>query len=254
MSRSLSYSALCLRVRPSGESNREAWFLTGEEGILKITVFGGPKSRFRSQAAAFNQGRIWIYHDPVRDSRKLTDFDVRQWRPGLRELYERTMAADAVVETILATHGGGGNWKEALDLAGDFLDCLENANEKVCKRLLLHFLWAWTGFLGVRPDMNYCSSCACELPPDGVLWMDSLSKGNLYCENCRSGDDHRNGDETIMGLGARRWLLAVQNLKPPEAQRYNLDNSSFRQARFLVLDILEEALGRRLSLWDELEV
>jgi DNA repair protein RecO (recombination protein O) len=54
MSRSFTFPALCLRVRPSGESNREAWFLSGEEGIVKVTVFGGPKSRLRSQAAAFN--------------------------------------------------------------------------------------------------------------------------------------------------------------------------------------------------------
>ena len=48
-----------------------------------------------------------VYHDPSKDSRKLSDFDVRSWRPGLRELYERAMAADAVAETVLASHGGG---------------------------------------------------------------------------------------------------------------------------------------------------
>ena len=96
MSRNFSYSVLTLRVRPSGESNREAWFLSAEEGIFKATVFGGPKSRLRSQVAPFHQGRLWIYHDPVKDSRKVTDFDVSSWRPGLRELYERVMAADAL--------------------------------------------------------------------------------------------------------------------------------------------------------------
>jgi DNA repair protein RecO (recombination protein O) len=177
----------------------------------------------------------------------VTDFDVQKWRPGLRELYERTMAADAAAETILATHGGGGNWKEALGLAGDFLDTLESADEKSCKRTLLHFFWAWAGFLGVRPDLRYCSSCACELPLDGVLWIDSLAKGSLYCVNCHGKE------EAVLGPGARRWLMAVEDLKPGEAQRYNLDNSSFRQARNLVLGILAEALGRRLPLWDELE-
>ncbi|MDR1100566.1 MAG: recombination protein O N-terminal domain-containing protein, partial [Treponema sp.] len=118
MPRTFTYTALVLRTRPSGESNREAWFLTAEEGLLRATVFGGPRSRLRAHVAPFHSGPLWIYHDPVRDSRKITDFDVLCWRPGIREQYERTMAADALAETILNSHGGGGNWKTAFALAG----------------------------------------------------------------------------------------------------------------------------------------
>jgi DNA repair protein RecO (recombination protein O) len=56
MPRNHTYTALILRVRPSGESHREVWFLSAEEGILRATVFGGPKSRLRSQAAPFTRG------------------------------------------------------------------------------------------------------------------------------------------------------------------------------------------------------
>jgi len=244
MSRSLSYQALTLRVRASGESNREAWFLSAEEGIFKATVFGGPKSRLRSQVAPFHQGRLWIYRDPVRDSRKVTDFDVRNWRPGLRELYERTMAADALAETGLATHGGGGGWGTALRLAGEALDSLEKADEKTCTRIILHFLWAWTEFLGSKPDLSRCVSCACEVPGDTVLWYEP-GEGGLYCDTCRS-------DSGIsLRPGARRWLLAIQNVSSRESLRYNLDNSSLQQARTLVLGILCGILGKRLPLWDE---
>ncbi|MDR2484736.1 MAG: recombination protein O N-terminal domain-containing protein, partial [Treponema sp.] len=54
MARSFTYSALVLRVRPVGESNREAWFLTPEEGVLKAAVFGGPKSKLRAHIAPFH--------------------------------------------------------------------------------------------------------------------------------------------------------------------------------------------------------
>jgi DNA repair protein RecO (recombination protein O) len=257
MSRSLSYSVLCLRVRPVGESNREAWFLSAEEGIIKATVFGGPKSRLRAHVAPFNQGRIWIYHDPVRDSRKVTDFDVHSWRPGLRELYERTMAADAMAETLLATHGGGGAWETALNLAGNTLDCLENADDKTCRHVLLNFFWTWTDFLGVQPVLNHCVFCACEVPPLAVLWYD-LEEGSLYCENCRAGitKSQITGFKNTgfnLGPGARRWLLSVSDMEPRQAQRYSMDNTSMKQARSLILNILGEALGKRLSLWDELE-
>ena len=160
MRRNLVRTALVLRARPSGESNREVWFLTAEEGILRATVFGGPKSRLRAHAAPFHSGTVWLYHDPVRDSRKVTDFDVVSWRPALRELYERTMTANAGAETVLASHGGGGNWKTALDLFSRFLDGLEEARAAGCSRVFVRFLWDWAAFLGGRPGLA-CASCAC---------------------------------------------------------------------------------------------
>ncbi|MCL2070003.1 MAG: recombination protein O N-terminal domain-containing protein [Treponema sp.] len=152
MSRSQSYSALTLRVRASGESNREATFLCAEEGLIRATVFGGPKSRLRAYVAPYHQGKLMIYHNPVRDSRKVSDFDVQSWRPGLRELYERVMVADALAETILAFHGGGGAWLEALKLAGSVLDSLETADAAACSRLGAHFLWEWAGIMGLWPS------------------------------------------------------------------------------------------------------
>jgi DNA repair protein RecO (recombination protein O) len=180
----------------------------------------------------------------VKDSRKVSDFDVENWRPGLRELFDRTMAADALAETVLATHGGGGGWGTALKLTGEAFDSLEQADEKLCIRIVLHFLWAWTEFLGNKPDLSHCVSCACEVSGDGVSWYEA-GEGSLYCDKCRPDSG------ICVGSGARRWLLAIQNLGSRESLRYNLDNSSLRQARALVLGILTEALGRHLPLWDE---
>jgi DNA repair protein RecO (recombination protein O) len=248
MPRSFTYTALVLRVKPSGESNREAWFLTSEEGILRATVFGGPKSRLRSHVAPFHQGLLWIYHDPVRDSRKVSDFDVRLWRPGLRERYERAMAAGAVLETILSSHGGGGAWGRALELAGGALDAMEEADEKTCGRVLIHFLWNWADVLGVRPDIKACASCACEARPDEVLWYDRR-EGDLLCSVCSGAVE--DGNLFAVGPGARRWLLAVQDLDAAALSRLSLDEVSRGQAKALVTAVLSEALGKHLSTWDE---
>jgi DNA repair protein RecO (recombination protein O) len=128
MTRTPSYNALILRTRPSGESNREVTLLTAEEGLLRATVFGGPKSRLRAYIAPYHQGTAWLYRDPVKDSLKVTDFDVRFWRPGIREDYDRTMAASAIAETILASHGGGTERAAALALAGNIFDALESGD------------------------------------------------------------------------------------------------------------------------------
>jgi DNA repair protein RecO (recombination protein O) len=258
MTRTFTYSALVLRVRPSGESNRDAWFLTAEEGILRATVFGGPKSRLRAHVAPFHRGRLWIYHDPVRDSRKVTDFDVLSWRPGIRELYERTMAAGGTAETILAGYGGGGNWAAALALAEGALDILEGAGEEACVRIFIHFLWNWAGFLGVRPELNHCASCACEVPADGVLWY-SRYEGGLFCPACAELDPSpvssgglfsASGGLLPVGPGARRWLNTAGPLPPALLSRYTLDRASTREARALTTAVLAGVLGRRLASWD----
>jgi DNA repair protein RecO (recombination protein O) len=112
----------------------------------------------------------------VRDSRKLEDFDVQCWRPGLRELYERSAAAAALAEVILASHGGGGSWPEALALAAETLDALEDAGEGLCEGLLARFFWRWADFLGIRPEPEHCVSCAAR---DWLRWAEDLPASGL---------------------------------------------------------------------------
>ena len=254
MARTFTYSALVLRVRAVGESNRDAWFLTAEEGILRATLFGGPKSRLRSHVAPFHRGKLWVYHDPVRDARKVTDFDVLSWRPGIRETYHRSMAALSLSETVLASHGGGGNWAEALSLVDKTLDALEGADEGTASRIVIHFLWNWAELLGIRPPLGRCSSCACEAGPDEVLWY-SPGDGGLRCAACGGISPQQNqgsprGDFLAVGPGGRRWLKTVEFLNPALLSRYIPEGESFRQIRALVLGIITAALGRRLDSWD----
>jgi DNA repair protein RecO (recombination protein O) len=246
MPRNLCYSALILRCRPSGESNREVWLLTAEAGLIRATVYGGPKSKLRSYASPFHSGQAWVYHDPAKDSRKLSDFDVIAWRPGLREMYERAMAADAVVETVLASHGGGGNWPAALSLTGAALDALAEADSETCIRILLCFLWQWADFLGIRPDFEHCCLCGEPAPATSSLLFSARESG-MVCAACSGGQ----GPGLVhAGPGCRRWLETVRPLPPTQIARYTLDKKSLHEARALTTAILSEALGRRLGSWE----
>jgi len=247
----VSYSALILRSRPSGEANRDVWLMTAEAGLLRATVFGGPKSRLRSYVSPFHSGQAWVYHDPAKDSRKLSDFDVRSWRPGLRELYERTMAADAVAETLLASHGGGGNWGRALSLVEAALDALADADSETCGRILLCFLWQWADFLGLRPEFDCCSVCGKPVPPGSMIKF-SLREGGVVCAACRNEGEGGCVAAGYLEAGSacRRWLETVRPLPPAEVTRYTLDEKPFHEAKSLTTTILAEALGRRLASWE----
>ena len=241
MGRNLSYRAIILRSRPSGESNRDVWLLSPEAGLLRVTVFGGPKSKLRAYASPFHSGQAWVYHDPVKNTYKLSDFDADSWRPGLRELYERAMSADAVAETILASHGGGGSWARALSLAESALDALAESDEETCARIVLWFLWQWTDFLGLRPEFEKCALCG--NPSPGRY---SIREGGMVCGSCSEGT----AGLVEAGPGCCHWLESTRQLNPSQLVRHTLDKKSFREAKSLVTAILAEAIGKRLESWD----
>ena len=253
-SRTAVYSALILRSRPSKsaatnhESNTEVFLLTAEEGIINATVFGGAKSKLRSHSAPYNSGQVWIYRDPAKGYSKLSDFDVHSWRPGLRELYERTMAAGSVADTILSSHGGGGEWSIALKLAIAVLDALETANEELCARLLVHFLWRWAEFLGIQPDLEYCTACE-KTAGDKSIWF-NVRDNSVLCANCFCSTNFASPQPLLhLNPGSRRWLAATGGLEPSLLHRYSMDNKSFNEARELTSAVMTAALGKQLN-WD----
>jgi DNA repair protein RecO (recombination protein O) len=186
---------------------------------------------------------LYFYLDPVRDSRRVNDFDVKSWRPGLRELYERAMAAGAVADTILASHGGGGNWEGALNLAEASLEALAEAGEEAAGRIFTQFLWNWAGFLGLRPGLEVREGRTCEAPPDELLWFDRLE-----------GEFRRDagpGDRFLpLNAGARRWLLAVQDTEPARLGRLTADSGSLAQARTAATALMAGILGKELPSWN----
>jgi len=246
MRRTAAYSALVLHSRQTGESNREVDLLTAEEGIIKATVFGGSKSKLRAHAAPFNSGQVWVYHNPAKNSVKVTDFDIRSWRPGLRELYDRSMAAGAIADTVLATKGGGGAWDAALNLTTASLDALEAANEELCSRVLIHFLWRWLSLSGLQPRLETCAACGKTAAADSHLWLDTR-EGDTLCANCAAGNPSA---LLCINPGSRRWLTVTGRLEPAQIYRYSMDGKSRHEAKSLVCSVLSAALGKKLASWE----
>lgn len=250
MSRTFTYQALVLHVRNSGESNREAVFLTREEGILRAMLFGGPKSRLRAHVAPFHSGTLYLYHDPVKDFRKVSDFDVQSWKPGLRESYTRLMTAGTFVETLMAAQGGGGSWDEAFNLTEDSLNALQEAPETAIPGLLYRFIWLWADLLGVCPDLESCALCACR-PADDEVVLYSRLDGNILCRNCAQPILRQNGQNLIcLAPGARRWIKRTSTLGAVASIRVGLDKTALSQVRMLSTELLSTALGRYLGSWD----
>jgi len=252
MSRSKTYRALVLQVRQSGEQNREAVFFTQEEGIIRATLFGGPKSKLRSYVSSFHQGTLWVYEDPVRNSKKITDFDVQFWRPALRESYARLMAGSTLLEIVLASQGGGSSWEEAFTLTTETIETLNTISEQSIPSLVTYFFWNWLKQLGLLPELDQCQHCACTVRPDEVVWYSSL-KQQALCGSCITGEEHtqKAGLFPVNG-GGRRWIRRIMELPPSQIERYRLDEPSLRQVQQLGTELLQHALGEPIRYWETL--
>jgi len=222
-------------VRPSGESNREASLLTGEHGLLRATVFGGPKSRLRSHVSPFHSGRAWIYGDPAKDSKKLADFDVENWRPGIREMYERAAAADEVAGTVLASYGGGGSSEAAILLAETALDALTDSSGENCPGVIAWFMWKWAGLLGLCPDLTRCCQCGAPAPEASPLAV-SPAEGGPVCRACRASGRHPG--LFPVSRSCRLWLET-----PPARPGPPPDPRALTEAAALATAVLSAALG-----------
>ncbi|MCL2190521.1 MAG: DNA repair protein RecO C-terminal domain-containing protein, partial [Treponema sp.] len=148
-------------------------------------------------------------------------------------------------ETVLASHGGGGNWGGALSLAEATLDALAAADGETCRRVLLWFLWQWADFLGLRPEFTHCSQCGRPTGEGGSLQF-SPREGGMLCGACPG----EAGTGVEVGPGCRLWLETVRPLSPGLLNRYTLDAKSFREARALTTTILAGMFGKRLGSWD----
>ncbi|HTX73972.1 MAG TPA: DNA repair protein RecO C-terminal domain-containing protein [Rectinemataceae bacterium] len=157
--RSLVYEALVLRARESPAGDRILTMMTAESGLIDAFVFGGPKSKLRSIASPYSSGRAFVYLDPVKDFRKLTDFDVGESFPGLRDELDRLWAAGLIAELLVKTSGGGGDFPLVLDLTREALRALDRESVDRSDIPITLYLWRLVGLLGLGPDPCACAAC-----------------------------------------------------------------------------------------------
>jgi DNA repair protein RecO (recombination protein O) len=240
--RNLVYEALCLRARESPGGSRILTLMTAENGLVDVFVFGGPKSKLRSLASPYSAGRAFVYLDPVKDFQKLSDFEVRDSFPALREDLGRIWAAGLVAELLLKTSGGGGDFPLVLELSLDCLKALDASLSGASEAPILLFLWRLLSLLGLGPDPTSCSRCGLELRPSlGGAY--SFSYEGFLCPSC-SGDKER---VLPLGTGSLRWLVRSLELDFADASRLVLLPETVDNLKALLFGLARNAAESPLS-------
>ena len=99
--RNTSFDALFLRSKDSPSGDRIATMLCSEEGIIDAFVFGGSRSSLRSSASPFVFAKVFVYSDPVKHYRKLSDMAIIESFTGLRDSYAKLWSASLIAELIV---------------------------------------------------------------------------------------------------------------------------------------------------------
>jgi DNA repair protein RecO (recombination protein O) len=226
--------------------------MTAETGLVDAFIFGGPKSKLRSLASPYAAGRAFIYYDPIRDFSKLSDFEVAEAFPGLREGLRKIWAAGLVAEFLQKTSGGGGDFPLVLTLAVEALRGLEALPEEKADYPALLFLWRMFGLIGLMPDPDACASCGLSLDSDEPV-LHSSHAGGFLCADCGQAEaflpqgGHASDVWPLSG-GAHRWLSRSAGLPFAEVLAATLGPPSLQGLKAFIFGLAQRAAEAPLSM------
>ena len=102
-------SAVVLKSARLGEIHRSVTLLIPRRGVVYATAHGAGKAASKLKAAAipFAYVTAYLYHDPVRDSFKVTDVEPLDLHGTIRADLTKFFTASLWVEVVLRSHGGG---------------------------------------------------------------------------------------------------------------------------------------------------
>ena len=229
-------------------------FLAADTGLVDAFVFGGPKNRLRSLAAPYHAGTAWIYMDPVKDLRKLSDFDARETFPTLRDNLRKIWAAGYFAETVLRTDAAGGDCRAAYNLLCSGLSALDCGGEAEVDYVCLQYGWRLLGLMGLRPDPMSCGQCG-ALSPEGQAAFFSRFHGILRCPQCVGIEGSESlADNLPLSGGALRYLAVSETLPFRDALRVRASEADLPVLKAFVFHLVRSAAEGELRTLDRGEL
>lgn len=253
--RNISFPALILQVKQSGENNRTVTVFSAEEGISYATLYGGPKSKLRSLVSPMNSGMIYIYRDESKKQSKIIDFDVKNYHLSFRENLFKTWASSLMAEILLKTQCAGSP-EQSWTIANGFIDGMELSSEEESRIGLVRFIWRYLELLGVKPETKSCLQCGESfhaLKFNNVALsckyvLDSQGNG-FICPDCFMPEESTSkaaGFRFKLGKASITYLEAVTSLSPKEVRALKVSREEFMEMKNIVYHLLENACGSKL--------
>jgi DNA repair protein RecO (recombination protein O) len=237
--RNLSFEAVVLRARESPGGSRIVTLLAADRGLVDAFVFGGPKSRLRSLASPYHSGRAWVYLDPVKDLRKLSDFDAQATYPTLRENLRKIWSASFQAEAVLRTDAAGGESRAAWRLLTEGLAALDAAEDSDIDYINVQYGWRLLDLMGLKPDPESCARCGAEFGDAKAFF--APESGVFVCPRC-GADGPASGSAAVQASsGALRYLSRTGILPFKDALRVRVAEEDLATLKAVVFHMVRAA-------------
>ena len=231
--RTVSTPAIVIHRGRTGESHKGLVLLAEGLGLVHATAYGAWKmhSSLRLGSEPFVHSLARLYHDPVKNTWKVTDLEVRESFEGLRTDLERMEAASLWAEVVLKSLAAGETSSGLFRLLLACLRVLESGGVDRAAYATTQFLWRFLDLAGYRPDPRACERCGRSFrESEGAFWLGAT--GTLACAACAGGSGF------AISAGARRYLEATRDMDLGAALAVSLDPAS--------LAGMEHALARAI--------
>lgn len=237
--------AIILTIKETGESNRLVTYLSPETGISSALLYGGPKSKLRSLVQPFNSGILYVYEDFTKNSRKITDYDVKHSPISFSQNLYKIWASNLACELIMKTKCAGDN-ENSFKLLNALLLGMDATEENESRLGMIRFLWRYIGLLGVQPEVKECKSCQTSLLRKEGDFHYILNLNGFICSDCLYAYKEQTGGVTG-DKDALTYLAAINELSPAKVRALSIPSSSAYKLKTIVYHIAEQAAGCKLK-------
>ena len=241
MSRLRSLQGIILRKYRIGDIHKGLVVLTDTEGLVRVIAHGAfkPRSRLAGSSEPLTHVAMGLYHDPVKDTYKVTDLNVLDGFELIKSDARTFATASSWCECFIMSHGAGQNDREPFELLLRGLSALSECDSTRVVYADLQFSWRLLGILGYRPSDGSCPGCGAAVATGQELYLRTGQRA-FSCGRCTH--DTFGGDTVVVEPGALSYLRRTAELSLEQALRIGLESSGATRLQTALHRILEAVL------------
>jgi DNA repair protein RecO (recombination protein O) len=242
MSRTFMTEGIILKASRFGEIHKSVALLCPEHGILHAIAHGAlkMKSKLRSSSQPFYHVRAYLYHDPVKNSYKITDLEMIRQFFGISQSIEKYYAASLFSEIILRSHGGGESGIETFGLMRDALGCLDGAGIQDVCFVIIQFIYRYLVMTGYGPELRSCGRCGKILAEDARVCFHTRSH-EFTCADCSFGES------VHVSPGMLKYLGKTGTLEFGKSMEIRLEKGTAIMLKTIMYALIEALLEAPLA-------
>jgi DNA repair protein RecO (recombination protein O) len=235
MYRNVSTQAIVIRRERLGEFHKSLVLLTSDMGLVRAVAYGAYRmnNSLRMGSEPFTVSLARLYNNPVKQSYKVTELEIRHTFDSLLKDFSRLAAASLWAEVALKSYAAGETSDELFRLFLGSLQLLDRADAKGEPYVTIQFLWRFLSLAGYQPLADACCQCGTPFQQRSASFSPAIH--GFLCSSCVPADARQ------VPAGALRYLAATGQLPLSSSVEVTLEPAGLAALR-RVLPLMVQAV------------